>query len=103
MPCWITIKVIQEQFEDLPAMRKAAEALGLKIEESGSNMWIGGSIKVTKRGNTYNMSTTEDSLLKSLMDEYAAAKIAREARRKNLNVKKQKASDGTITLKIYEN
>lgn len=103
MPCYIIIKIIQEQFEDLPAMSKAAQAMGLKVEEKGSQIWIGGVIKVQKSGTKYNMSTTNGSLLKSLMDEYASTKIEREAQRRNLEVKKEKSRDGTITLKIYQN
>ncbi len=102
MPCYITVRIFQEEFEDINAMRKAAQAMGLRMEERGSEIWIAGEIKVTRQGKKYVMQTSNGNVLRSLMDEYAAAKVEREAKRRNLQVKKVKARDGEITLTITE-
>ena len=102
MPCYITVKIIQEVFEDLPSMKKACKEMGLRLEERGGKIWIGGTIEVTKRNSKYVMSTTNESMLKSLMDEYAAAKIAKEASRKNMQVTRKKVGN-EIRLTVVQN
>lgn len=102
MPCYLTVRIYQEEFDSIAAMRKAAAALGLRIEERGGDIWIGGSIKVTQKGEKYRIATSDESTLRSLMDEYAAAKVMREAERRRLRVEKSKARNGEITLKLYE-
>ncbi len=83
-------------------MRKAAQAMGYRMEERGGEIWIAGEIKVTRQGKKYIMSTSNDSGLRNLMDEYAAAKVENEAKRRNLRVQKSKAPNGEITLKVFE-
>ena len=76
--------------------------MGYRMEERGGEIWIAGDIKVTRQGNKYSMSTSNERGLRNLMDEYASQKVENEAKRRNLRVQKQKAADGTITLKVYE-
>ena len=102
MPCYVQVRILQEEFEDLPAMEAACREMGLKLENRNGRIWIGGSIQVTQRGKKYIMETSNGTMLGKLMDEYAAAKITREAKRRNMEVKREKAKDGTITLKVYQ-
>lgn len=103
MPCWIQIEIYQEEFESLPSMKDACKQLGLKVEERGGEIWIGGSIKAKRVGKKYIISSQNGTLIRSVMDEYAAAKISREASRRNMTVKREKASNGQITLKVIQN
>ena len=83
-------------------MRKAAQAMGYRMEERGGEIWIAGDIKVTRQGKKYSMTTSNERGLRNLMDEYAAAKVENEAKRRNLRVEKSKTSNGEITLKVFE-
>lgn len=83
-------------------MEAACKEMGLKLEKRNGRIWIGGSIQVTQRGKKYLMETSNETMLRKLMDEYAAAKMTREAKRRNMEVKREKAKDGTITLKVYQ-
>ena len=101
MPCYVQVRIFEEEFEDLPAMKAAVKAMKLTMETRGGEIWIGGTIKVKQQGKKYLMSTQNRSTLQSLMDEYAAAKLEREAQRRNMNVTREKVN-GKITIKISE-
>jgi len=103
MPCNVVYDIATESITDWNALQMAAKEMGLHIETRGEEHYIGGIIRVqSQSGGKYVLSTTNRSQLQQLMDEYAAAKIIREARRNSWQVTKTKESNGKIKLRIFQ-
>ena len=102
MPCNVVYDVVTEQITDLVALEMAAKELGFHMSKNGEEYYIAGTIRVKGTGGKYSLTTTNRGMMQQLMDEYAAARVTKEARRNSWQVQKQKEPNGKIKLRIFQ-
>jgi hypothetical protein len=87
MPCYIEVRVLEGEFEDIAAMRKAARELGLVVREDGESIWIG-ELNGKKVGKKYKIKTKNERQWKQLQQRHSVIKIEKEAARQNVPSKR---------------
>lgn len=105
MPCYITYRM----YESIPtgefnALLEAARALGLRVEVTPDGATIGTGIRnaitVTLKGNKYELSSTNTSGLRKLLQEHNVREMEKNARKRGHKTKREVNNKGQLQLRV---
>jgi len=102
MPCYITYRIKESiPAKEFDALLNAAKALNMRVQrnEDGSGATID-DIKAVKQGDKYELSSTDGSAIKRLLQEHNVKKVERDARNRGYKTQRKVNGQGKLELRI---
>ena len=102
MPCYITYRIRESiAAKEFDAVLTTAKALNMRVQRNadGSGATIG-SITAVKQGDRYELSSTDGSAIRNLLQEHNVKKVERDARNRGYKTKRTVNGQGKLELRI---
>ena len=102
MPCYITYRIRESiAAKEFDALLNSARALNMRVQQNadGSGASIG-SITAVKKGDRYELSSTDGSAIRSLLQEHNIKKVERDARNRGYKTKRTVNGQGKLELRV---
>jgi len=102
MPCYITYRIRESiSAKEFDSLLNAAKTLNMRVQRNadGSGATIG-SIRAVKQGDRYELSSTDGSAIRNLLQEHNIKKVERDARNRGYKTKRTVNGQGKLELRI---
>ena len=102
MPCYITYRIRESiPAKEFEALMNAAKAQNMRVQRNadGSGATID-DIKAVKQGDKYELSSTDGSPIKRLLQEHNDKKVERDARNRGYKTQRKVNGQGKLELRI---
>tara|TARA_R110000824_G_scaffold11795_5_gene51811 strand:+ start:189 stop:503 length:315 start_codon:yes stop_codon:yes gene_type:complete len=102
MPCYVTYRIRESiPAKEFDSLLNAAKTLNMRVQRNADNSGADiGPIKAVKQGDKYELSSTDGSAIRKLLQEHNIKKVERDARNRGYKTKREVNGQGKLELRV---